>query len=150
MKKIMTIVLLSFLTFGFAQRDREGMRDKIKAQKVAFITEKLSLTVEESQGFWPIYNKFDETMHQIKRKDMREIKMKIRQSENLSDADADNLLNQYVSAEKKMHEAKMKMIQELKNVIPSAKIIRLRAAEDEFNKKLLERLREFRKGKGRD
>ena len=37
---------------------------------------------------------------------------------------------------------------DLKKVISAEKIIRLKAAEDAFNKKLLERLREFRDKRG--
>ena len=34
----------------------ENWREKMKAEKVAFITSYVDLTVEEAQNFWPIYN----------------------------------------------------------------------------------------------
>lgn len=139
---------IASFTYGFSQ-GREEMRNRIKAQKVAFITEKLSLTVEESEGFWPIYNTFEETTNSIKRNDLRSIKHKMRNSPDLSKAEADALLDKLIKAENDMHNAKLKMFNDLKKVISSEKIIRLRAAEDEFNRKLLEKLREYRKNKSK-
>ncbi|WP_411767053.1 hypothetical protein [Winogradskyella sp. A3E31] len=149
MKNIILLIAIASFTFGFSQ-DRQGMRDKIKAQKIAFITDKLELTVEESKEFWPIYNRFEETTNNIKRNDLKPIKKKMKSSEELSNAEADALLNQFIEAENEMHTAKVKMMNDLKKVISSEKIIRLKAAEDEFNRKLLERLREYRKNKSRN
>ncbi len=41
--------------------------DKIKALKIAFITEKLNLSEKEAQQFWPIYNSYHEDMSNLKR-----------------------------------------------------------------------------------
>ena len=59
MKRLIPILVLLIGLSGYAQRDGR-MNERIKAQKVAFITEKLSLTAEEAQQFWPIYNAFEE------------------------------------------------------------------------------------------
>lgn len=149
MKNIILLIAIASFTLGFSQ-DRQGMRDKIKAQKIAFITDKLELTVEESKGFWPIYNRFEETAESIKRKDLRSIKQRMRSSEELTKGEADALLAKLIKAENEMFTAKINMMNDLKKVISSEKIIRLKAAEDEFNRKLLERLREFRKNKSRN
>ena len=34
----------------------EKKKEKIEAMKVAYLTNELELTVEESQAFWPVYN----------------------------------------------------------------------------------------------
>ena len=146
MKHLPLIIAVLVCAFGFSQ-DREAMRDRIKAQKVAFITEKLELTVEESKGFWPIYNRFEETSESIKRNDFRKIKQAMRAPNTLSDKEANELLKDFMKAEKTLHDAKIKMLNDLTKVISAEKILRLRAAEDEFNRKLLERLREFRNNK---
>ena len=43
---------------------------QIKAQKSAFITQRLSLTAEEARTFWPIYDKYDTEIAAV-RKEMR-------------------------------------------------------------------------------
>jgi hypothetical protein len=147
MKKIIPIALFLFSVSIFAQGGRKEMQEKIKAQKITFITDKLSLTAEEAQKFWPIYNAFEAKVEKIKDDDLRAIKMKMRKGD-VSDREADELLEKLLKAEKDMHDAKLELVTDLKKVISSTKIIKLKAAEDQFNKMLLERLREFREKRG--
>lgn len=147
MKRLIPILVLLISISVYGQRDRK-MNDRIKAQKVAFITEKLSLTAQEAQQFWPIYNAFEEKRESVKSGSLREVKMKIRQNPDMSDSEASKLLDQILEAENEIHNAKMKLAKDLQSVLSPKKIIRLRAAEDEFNRILLERLREMRQKRG--
>lgn len=147
MKKLIPIVLMFLSISAFAQRNGE-VRERIKAQKVAFITEHLNLTAEEAQAFWPIYNDFEAKTEKIRTEDLRAIKIQMHKNPELSKQEADKLLDKLVRAEDAMHAAKVKLVKDLKNVLSSEKIIKLKAAEDEFNKKLLERLKEFRDKRG--
>ena len=52
-------LLLSASVFGQKQNNSKPNREKIKAMKVGFITEKLDLTTAEAQKFWPVYNEFE-------------------------------------------------------------------------------------------
>lgn len=146
MKKLILILTLIICANGIAQPNGK-MQERIKAQKVAFITEKLNLTSDEAQGFWPIYNAFEAKLEALRKGDLREVKMKMREG-NVSESEANNLLGIIMNAETEMHNSKMKLMNDLKKVISAEKIIRLKAAEDAFNKKLLERLREFRDKRG--
>lgn len=62
------LLLLSFLigyTFtGMAQEDRP-VEGRIEAYKIAFLTKKLSLSPEEAQKFWPIYNKYSDEIRRV-------------------------------------------------------------------------------------
>jgi hypothetical protein len=150
MKKLLLIFVLCIGFSAFSQGDRKAMRERIKSEKIAFITDQLELTETEAKGFWPIYNKFESTIHDYKRVDLRSIKQKMRENPNLSDSEADKLLTQVMSIESKMHEARLGFIYDLKKVISPKKIIKLKGVEDEFNRKILDRLREFRKKKDRE
>ena len=147
MKKLIPILIFLISFSVFSQPDGK-IRERIKAQKVAFITEKLSLTPEEAQVFWPIYNAYETKTEKIRFKDLRAIKMRMRENPDLSEKEADKLLDKLLKAEDAMHTAKLTLVTDLKTVISSEKIIKLKAAEDEFNKKLLERLKEFRDKRG--
>ena len=149
MKKIILVAIIFTSIFASAQRNRGEMREKIKAQKVAFITEKLDLSADEAAKFWPIYNTFEEATQQIKFKDLRAIKSEMRNNPDLSDEKAQKLLDKLIAAENDMHKAKVELVNDLREVISAKKIIRLKAAEDEFNRKLLERLKELRKKRGK-
>ena len=67
MRKIIifiNIVLLCVVSATAQTKDES--RDKIKALKIAYITEQLNLTTEEAQKFWPIYNLYDKEQHTIR------------------------------------------------------------------------------------
>lgn len=148
MKKIVTlIVLILFSSFTFAQGFKEK-REKIKALKVAYITEKLSLTSDEAQKFWPIYNDFDDKEFEIRHNKMRKIVKQIDSDglESISEKEAQNLISQMEVYDDELHNLKKKYIQDLQKVISSKKIILLKKTEEEFNRKLL---REFRERKGK-
>lgn len=61
MKRTIISLMFTFLVIGaWAQGggDRHRGHEQLEAQKVAYITEKLSMTPTESEKFWPIYNQY--------------------------------------------------------------------------------------------
>ena len=43
---------------------KEGRSEKIQSLKIAFITQKLELTSDEAQKFWPVYNRYETEIRQ--------------------------------------------------------------------------------------
>lgn len=139
---LLPIVFLLVSLNLFAQENRE----QVKALKVAFITEKLDLSEKEAQDFWPIYNTYDDNYTKIKFEDIRSIRHDIKQSINtLNDAKAKILLDKLVDAENKLHHERTQLISKLRKVISSKKIILLKIAEDDFNRKLFEQYKKKRR-----
>ncbi|HTE26500.1 hypothetical protein [Flavitalea sp.] len=78
MKRILTILFLiiTSLNLAFAQDEATKLRNnggKIEALKIAYLTNKLTLSPEEAQRFWPVYNKYMEEIRKT-RLDARENK----------------------------------------------------------------------------
>ena len=134
-KLITTIILLTFSISSFAQRG-DKMQERIKAQKVAFITERLDLSAKEAQEFWPIYNAFEDKTESIRKNDLRDVRQAMR-NQNLSDNEAQAILDKFMLAEDKLHNAKKQLVYDLKKVLPPQKIIALKKAEDDFRQKLI-------------
>ncbi len=134
MNKI-TLIITLLLTMNLAAQHPEK-KERIKALKVAFITEKLQLTESEAQKFWPVYNTFEESIHKY-RKDFFD-KQKDTEAANLSEQEAKAILNDMIKTENEKNQLKEKFMNDLLKVIPAKKIIRLKIAEDEFNKQMLE------------
>ncbi len=67
MKQTLLILIISFTGFTSitAQDNREQRIEKVQALKVAFITQKLSLTTDEAQRFWPVYNRYEADIKQV-------------------------------------------------------------------------------------
>lgn len=147
MKRLLTLMIFLISISAFSQPN-EKMKERIKAQKIAFITEWIKLTPEEAQKFWPIYNAYEESLEKIRSEDLNTIRTQMMTNPGMSDAEADVLLEKFTKAENDTHEAKIKLIEDLKKILPSYKIIKLKASENAFNKRLLERLKEFRGKQG--
>ncbi|MFS4483179.1 sensor of ECF-type sigma factor [Hyunsoonleella sp. 2307UL5-6] len=136
MKKLLCIIVVMISMSALAQRGDK--RERIKALKVAFITEQLDLTTEESQVFWPIYNTFEKETNTIRFKEIKDIRKEIRDNlDTMTDTDASTLIKRLNKAENRMHELRLGLSDKLKNVIPAKKIIRLKIAEDDFRRKIL-------------
>jgi len=118
--------------------------DKIKALKTAFITEALDLSPKEAEKFWPIYNEYSKKIMELRYKKIRDLRSKIRDKEvfdSLTEKDAENLLNNFLAVERGILKAKSNLNNQLLKVISAKKIIKLYKAEDDFNRRLLQRLR---------
>jgi len=131
-----------FLTSWSSISQNSDKREKIKALKVAFITERLDLSGTEAQKFWPIYNAY-ETEKDMQRKLAHEKRKRI--SEDISEAEAKALLKDMLAYEQEKENLRADFVESLLKVMPAKKIILLKVAEDEFNRKMLQ---EYKKRRG--
>lgn len=148
MKKIITILVLvlSVCTFGQdREQGRERHMERIKALRIAFISDRLDLTPEQAQKFWPIFNQFDERqaeMHHQK----RQLRHKLRpeNTANLSDKETAALMEQDDNLETDMQNNRRKLAKDLQGVIPNQKILLLKQLDIEFKEKLLKQMKNRR------
>lgn len=141
MKNTLLLMILATWIAGsgvLAQQpaNRGPVRDRVDAQRVAFLTHKLALTPEESARFWPIYN-----AHRAAMKDVRE-DWDRPDFATLSDAEADRLLDEHMRQEYRKLELRKELVAKLRGVLPSRKILMIPAAEAEFNRELLRRVQD--------
>ena len=148
--KMLLPLLLLFSVSLFAQgdKDKKEKREQIKALKVSFLTTELKLTADESEKFWPVYNAYEEKQYKIRHDKMRQIIKKIDEvgTDKMSDKDALSYLNQFEDADEELFNLRKKLVADLKPIIGSARILKLKKAEDDFNKKLLHKYKENKKG----
>jgi hypothetical protein len=127
------IILLTTLTFSAFAQPRN--HEKIESMRVAFITNRLSLTPEESQKFWPVYNAFKADMKTL-RKNFRE-----------DDKDGTPLTaDQRLEFDQKKLNLKLTYKPQLEATIGKEKMNKLMAAEEAFKKELV-RIMQDRRGK---
>lgn len=142
MKTYITLILtLLIATTAISQENKESKREKIKALKVAFITERLELTPDEAQTFWPVYNVYDGRMNDIydnERKVMRELRSEF---DTMDEATATSTLSNIQALEKQKLEARAKLLSGLKDKITSKKTLVLLKAENDFRRDLIRKLR---------
>jgi len=142
--KLLLIFLFLFSIHSFSQARDKEKREKIRALKVGFITTELSLTLDEAAFFWPLYNAFDNKQNEIRSKKTKSLidKMDNEAFAKMNEKEAFALLAQSESYDEDLFQNRRKFISSLKGVLSPIKIIKLKKAEDNFNKKLLQQYRD--------
>ncbi|SHI97635.1 hypothetical protein [Pseudozobellia thermophila] len=145
MNRTRTILLVAFLfaTSLFHAQDKHK-KDKIRSLKIAFITERLDLSSKEAQAFWPLYNKYEEDREALRRREVSEIRSKIRDTDVLSEDEAKSILKKYLSFEEKEEEIERDYLNAVSKVITAKKTLLLLRSEEEFKKHLIKQYRERR------
>ena len=145
MKNFITFIFISFFCMlSISAQHNEAAREKIKALKISYLTEKLNLTPEEAQKFWPIYNAYDQEQHALRSKQRSELKKSLKNSdevEALNESDAEKLIMLKLSIDRQLHESQKDFVNKVKQVISFKKIIQLHVAEMEFGRKLMSKYR---------
>lgn len=141
MKRYLLIILFllpaNILLAQEKNEDREAQHKRIKALKVAFITQELELTDKLAQEFWPIYNEYERKKRKLHEREHIELEDVSCYNEN----QAEDLLNEFLSVENEEYKIKKQLFKDLKQIITAKDIIKLHKLEDEFHKKLI---REYR------
>lgn len=138
-------VLSNVQSFGQADSKMQQKREQIKSLKIAYITNELNLSPEEAAKFWPLFNAFEDKQRELRKERMNGYLDRINNNtDKLSEKEATTLLNQIESTEDEMFQLRKKFVNSLKNVLPAVKILKLKKAEEEFSRKLLQQYRDKR------
>src|SRR5690606_13271445 len=138
MKNIIIVItiFLSALTSLQAQ-DKNDHREKIKAMKVAFITQELNMSSQTAQKFWPVYNKYEvdkRALHKRENVDWDNIG-------TISDSKAEEMLKEYLAVEREEYVIKRQLFSDLKKILTAKEIVLLHKLEADFNKKMIQEYR---------
>ena len=149
-KLILTSFLLTFAFIAVNAQDNgrpaSEMYEKIKAQKISFFTEKLSLTPSEAQVFWPVYNEFEKKRFEIQRQ-KHDFERKPRDKyDQLSDGEIEKLTGNYIESFEKEAMLLKEYNKQFLKILPKKKVLLLYRTENEFRGHLI---REYR-GQKRD
>jgi len=152
MKKLLLIGILSIFTFTLAiAQGKSGptkeMFEKIKAEKISFFTEKLSLTPSEAQAFWPVYNEFEKKRFEIQRQKHEFESMPDEKVANLSDSEVEKMMNNYIGSFEKEAMLLKEYSKQFLKVLPKKKVLMMYRTENHFRGHLI---REYKRGQKKD
>ena len=142
--KLGAFVFCLFASFVIYGQGGQG-REKIRTLKVAFITERLSLTSEEAQVFWPIYNEHEKNTQLIRRTERVEIQSKLMDMDLLSNAEANKLLDQLITLEQEKQDLHIQFLDRISQAISPKKTLLLIKAEEDFKRRLLREMQQRRR-----
>ncbi|MBU6204377.1 MAG: hypothetical protein KJS45_03250 [Bacteroidetes bacterium] len=142
-----TIILIALLQplFALSQESAESRKDKIESLRIAYITKELSLSTNEAQQFWPVYNQFQEELKVIRKNrklDIMEAKINF---DSMTDVEIAKMIDGDFQFQQLELDLRKKYVEEYKKVLPVRKVAKLLRAEHTFK---IELLREFRNRQG--
>lgn len=118
---------------------KEKFREKLEAQRIAYITNKLDLSSDESIKFWPVYNEYAK-----KRLEVRRENRDLRKGKGSDQMDSRNSVDDQLAMQEKELQLKRDYYGKFKQLLPERKLIRLEEVEKEFNMEVIKTLREKR------
>lgn len=145
MKQLSFIILFSITTIALFGQKREAASEKIEAYRIAFYTQKLDLSEEESKAFWPIYNAYQKELKELKQS---ERKISRGNYDEMSDKELEEAMEKRFELRQKQLDLEKRYYKKFKAVLPMKKVAKLPQIERAFRTALLKRMKEQRK-KGR-
>lgn len=153
MKRYYIIILISIIPLiSFGQRHQgQGRMQKIsheemRAEKVAYLTTQIDLSIDEAQKFWPIYNTYQKEF-EVLISESQEIRNFIKVNEGtLSNNEIEIKIDRLIEIDVEKSTIISKYHKLYKTALSSEKIARLYLAEDGFRRHLLEKYRQRGRG----
>jgi len=139
-KKFIVVAIFLMGTLSFYGQNKYD-KDKIKALKVAYITEHLNLTSKEAQIFWPIYNKYEDQTNVLRDREWGKIRRKMKDMDNLSEKEASDLLACFVNLKDDQQKLDKDLYSQLSKALSAKKTFLLIKTEDDFKRQLIKQFR---------
>ncbi len=151
MKKIMNLVLFFLLGFASVAQEQEPVdqlsadpkaQERIKNLRIAYISDKLGLTPDQAEKFWPIYREFAE-----KRKATRQELIDAHKAARQGGVDPkqdEQLVNLGLKIKQMELDLEKDYSGRLLKVVSAQQILNLRKAEKDFQMLVLQQLQQRR------
>lgn len=153
MKNILCIAFFSIWAIGLTAQPQRKSFERIHAAKVAYITDRLQLSSEQSQRFWPVFNEFESERMAIRRKYHHHSEMeenfdrKGSKQEKIEDEDHyKQSIDDNLDLQQEELDLKRKYKDEFLKILSAQQLSMLFKTEKEFRQLLIQRLREKRGG----
>ena len=124
------LILFCLVLFGTSAanaqpKNKKQNRDALMSMKVGYLTKELSLTPDEAEKFWPMYNEYTEKKSTLSKK-------------TKDDGEYEKMLDDMMVKDQQKLEIIREFQEKLKTILPAEKIVKLFEAEKNFKKMLLQ------------
>jgi len=118
------------------------VQEKIKNLRIAYISDKLGLTPDQAEKFWPVYREFSDQRRGI-RQEMIEARKQIK-TDNPDPAKQEELVKLGLTLKQRELDLEKTYSERLLRVISAQQILNLRKAEGDFQRIILEQVQQRR------
>jgi hypothetical protein len=115
-------------------------RASIQLRRQAIVTSIMDLTPKESEAFWPLYREYRVEMAKVGDRMSKLLVQYSEQYDGLTDAQASQIMKDWISVEKARMGVKDKYISRFKKILPARKVMRFFQADNKLDAMLLAQL----------
>jgi len=123
---------------------KEVVGEQMQVERIAYFTEKIGLTPDEAQLFWPIYNEMDNKRTAMFEERASIIRKFMDESAKMSDKQIDEQLNRLVAIQQQEMALPAEYDAKFRKVLSARKVMNLYVAEMGFRNYLLQKMRDVR------
>ena len=129
-----------------SRQDRETWMKEMQQYKTDYIVKTLKLTEEQKAKFVPVYNQMDNEVRHVNEQAMK-LEREVRRKGNAAtDLEREKAAEAQFELKEKEGAIEMKYFKEFRNVLTSSQLLKLKHAEREFSRELMNRHRERKAG----
>ncbi|WP_420387302.1 hypothetical protein [Roseivirga sp.] len=147
MKLIYTSLLILACSFSFAQQqrsdeDRKAEWERLKAARVAFLSNRLQLDVATAQKFWPIFNEYESKKEALGDKYNKQKRALVSENgwRNMSDENADKMLDIYLEQKQAELDLEKEYLAKFNKVLDKGQIWMVIRIDSDFRRSLMRRI----------
>jgi len=147
MKKLLqALLIILFTSTALWAQQGQGLA-RIHAAKIAYITDRLQLSTNQSSAFIPVYNEYEQEIRQTRQAFRR--KYKDVNPDEASDAVSMQYIDDNLDYQQQVIEIKRRYNDRFLKIISPQQLADLYKAEREFKQMLMQRLKQRNGGGGR-
>lgn len=141
MKRVSIILIVFFISFGAFAQNKEAMK-KIESARIALITERLGLTPNQAEKFWPVYREYN-----MERRALRQEFKSAREGvdmESITEEQSKKLYKKSMDLKQNELNLEKEYSNRMGDVITTQQLYKLKNAEKDFQQMLLKRIQQQR------
>lgn len=125
----------------FAQDKSDGsmqyLIEKVSADKRHFVRDKIKLSEEESELFWPVYEEYQNELFLLRSRTLRLVKDYAEDFENMSDETAGDLLDEFMAIKALDLSLRQVYLPRFRQALPDVKVLRYYQIENKIDAALM-------------
>ncbi|QJX49009.1 hypothetical protein HMJ29_19685 [Hymenobacter taeanensis] len=149
LRSVWVFLLLATVSLSARAQAPAGQQDRLNQlenAKIAYLTDKISLTQDQAQKFWPVYNDFTTKRRDLNRQ-MRQLRMA--SPDGLSDDQIKTNLNQAIALREQEVKLERDYFNKFQKILNIRQVGKLYSAERDFTREVIKRVADRRGGRGR-
>ncbi|UPL47600.1 hypothetical protein [Hymenobacter sublimis] len=138
---LVVLVLAVASATAFAQAGRPDRLSQLENAKIAYITDKIALTQDQAQKFWPVYNDFSDKRRELNRR-LRQLR--ITAPDALTDQQIKDNLTQAMDLREQEVKLEKDYFTKFQKLLSIRQVGKLYMAERDFTREVIKRVADRR------